>query len=139
MLFITLLFKSFLTASAVFLFTTFWYSKFMFGDMLNNLRYKNNITKKTKHALVIEFCSSILLAIAIVVIFNGLIGLSNALIYGAIIGFSMVIPFAISFAVWMNLTLKQFFILSSHRIWQIVIAFAVSGLFNQVLYNIVAK
>lgn len=135
MLFLILFTKSLFTAFAVFLFTLFWFSKFMFGYILHNLRYKNNITQNTKNALVIEFCSSVLLSIAIVVVFGGLTGF-NALVYGMIIGFSTVIPFAISFAVWMNLTFKQFCILSSHRIWQILIAFMVSGLLNEVLYAI---
>lgn len=129
MIFAVLLLVAFVVALFVFGFSIFWYSKFLFKDaILKTLENKPKIKKN----LLIEFLSSLLISLTTVVIFapfNFYFGLIN----GALLCFGILLPIAISIANWSDDTLKLAVIKTAHRFFQIIIAFVLTGLLNQLM------
>jgi hypothetical protein len=129
MIFAALLLVAFIIALVIFGFSVAWYSKFLFKDAI----FKTLESKLTiKKNLLIEFLSSLLLSLAIVVIFapfNFYFGLIN----GALLCFGILLPIAISIANWSEDSLKLAVIKTAHRFFQIIIAFVLTGLLNQLM------
>jgi hypothetical protein len=135
MIFIYLVLLSVFISLIVFGFSHLWYSKFLFRSSIEEvLKSKTSIRKN----LLVEFLSSLLLALGTVIIFapfNTYFGFINSLL----ICFGIVLPFAISIANWSEDNFKLVVIKTLHRVLQINIAFILSGLLNQLMMPYIAN
>jgi hypothetical protein len=130
--FITLFAVALLIAFFIMLFSIIWYSKFVFGPAVDDIIS----SQKVKYALFVEFCSSFLIAISVLIVFNGLnFNFTFGVLNGFLIAFAIILPIAISESLWRGVPIRKFAIFTLHRILQVVIAFSLSGLANQILFG----
>jgi hypothetical protein len=138
MIFVILTGLALIVAIVIFLFTTLWYSKFLFGKIAMNSHINKDSKTCSKKANIAEFLSSFLLAIGVVIVFapfNFYFGLIN----GGIIALTILLPMFISQYVWSDINIKQALVFALHRFFQVIIAFAIAGAVNSFIYPLIAE
>jgi hypothetical protein len=135
MIILTLIGISLLIAICLFLFGWLWYSKPIFGRFFE--KEMSGEGHNLKLALSMEFLACLLLALASVMVFapfDWYFGLIN----GLVIGIAILLPFAISDAVWhAKSSLAIFFIKFGHKLCMIVISFMLAGILNSLIIPMV--
>lgn len=136
MIFLTLFGLSVTVAIVIFLFTVLWYTKLFKNQSRDFIELRPDFN--VKKAFMVEFLSSFLLAVAVVVIFAPF-NLYFGLINGAIIAISIMLPIAISKFTWQETSFKLLLTQTFHRFFQVIIAFSLTGALNSIVFPFLAS